>query len=97
MASSKLQAIGSWLSANLPGSKEEAKQFVKDHKWEILATGTVAYLVYKVNELRKLPPGPYGLPLIGYMIQASTAEDLGSMLKSKYGDIASVQVGSEYV
>ncbi|ELT92666.1 hypothetical protein CAPTEDRAFT_53271, partial [Capitella teleta] len=43
------------------------------------------------------PPGPYGLPVIGYLLSAAGFSDGSEQqkFKQKYGDIASVQLGSD--
>ncbi|ELU05504.1 hypothetical protein CAPTEDRAFT_184189 [Capitella teleta] len=91
---SKLSTASSWLMNSMPENKEEALRFVKEHKWELLAAGTIGYLTYKVMQLRKLPPGPYGIPLLGYMLQAAGfADGRGQKLMAEYGEISSVQMG----
>ncbi|ELT96180.1 hypothetical protein CAPTEDRAFT_219062 [Capitella teleta] len=82
---SKLSTASSWLMNSMPENREEALRFVKEHKWELLAAGTISYLTYKVVQLRKLPPGPYGIPLLGYMLQASGfADGRGQKLMGEY-------------
>ena len=97
MASSKLASFGSSLLDSLPSSKGELQQFLKGHKWELLVAAACGYLCYKLIEQYNLPPGPYGLPVIGYMLHTEGMVDGSEQkkIKAKYGDIASIKVGSE--
>ncbi|ELU11466.1 hypothetical protein CAPTEDRAFT_171252 [Capitella teleta] len=97
MACSKLHSLGSWVLDNVPGNKEDARQFAQKHKWELLGLASAGYLAYKVTQLYQLPPGPYGLPVIGYLLRAKGFSDGSEQqkLKQKYGEIASVQLGSD--
>lgn len=76
--------------------------------WKCLLTGAVAgfgalllqYLwdLLKRNLRRDLPPGPYGLPLVGYLPFMPKEAHRGlEELKKKYGSVFGVHLGSRYV
>uniref|UniRef100_A0A6B0VBW2 Cytochrome n=1 Tax=Ixodes ricinus TaxID=34613 RepID=A0A6B0VBW2_IXORI len=79
-----------------------------DIVWKCLATGCVAGLgvllvqyfwdQLKRNFKKGLPPGPYGLPLVGYLPFMSKDGYRGvEALKEKYGSVFGVTLGSRYV
>ncbi|KAH9381765.1 hypothetical protein HPB48_010584 [Haemaphysalis longicornis] len=76
--------------------------------WKYLVTGVIAgfgalllqYLwdLLKRNLRRDLPPGPYGLPLVGYLPFMPKEGHRGvEELKNKYGPVFGVHLGSRYV
>uniref|UniRef100_A0A6B0VDT0 Cytochrome n=1 Tax=Ixodes ricinus TaxID=34613 RepID=A0A6B0VDT0_IXORI len=79
-----------------------------DIVWKCLATGCVAGLgvllvqyfwdQLKRNFKKGLPPGPYGLPFVGYLPFMSKDGYRGvEALKEKYGTVFGVTLGSRYV
>ncbi|ELU03104.1 hypothetical protein CAPTEDRAFT_192293 [Capitella teleta] len=97
MVGSKWQSFGSWLLDKVPGCKEDARQFAQEHKWELLIVASSSYLAYKAIQLYRLPPGPYGIPCIGCLLNAEGFSDGSEQqkFKQKYGNIVSVQLGSD--
>ncbi|KAM7309247.1 cytochrome P450 2J4 [Ixodes scapularis] len=79
-----------------------------DIVWKCLATGCVAGLgvllvqyiwdQLKRNFKKGLPPGPYGLPFVGYLPFMPKDGHRGvEALKDKYGTVFGVTLGSRYV
>nr|XP_039248643.1 cytochrome P450 2U1-like [Styela clava] len=60
-----------------------------------ISTFLICYYLFK--RPKNFPPGPRGLPLLGYVpfLGSNTAESL-RQLKEKYGSVMSIQFGREY-
>lgn len=55
----------------------------------------ILYFVYKWNSNRDLPPGPWSIPILGYLPWLNPTEPYKTLteLTHKYGPIYSVQMG----
>ena len=66
---------------------------------ELLALFIILLILFyfwrKIRENSKLPPGPYGLPILGYLPFVNSQNPQKSMqeLSLKYGDVFSLQMG----
>ena len=66
---------------------------------ELLALFIILLILFyfwrKIRENSKLPPGPYGLPILGYLPFLNSQNPQKSMqeLSLKYGDVFSLQMG----
>src|SRR5882724_5074477 len=59
----------------------------------ILAVYTVTYFIKKLNQSRRLPPGPWGLPFVGYApFIPNQYDNLIKKLGSKYGKVFSLNI-----
>ena len=66
---------------------------------ELLALFIILLILFyswrKIRENSKVPPGPYGLPILGYLPFVNSQNPQKSMqeLSLKYGDVFSLQMG----
>lgn len=75
--------------------------------WKSLATGLVAIVgtlllqyvwdAFKRCMRKDLPPGPYGLPLLGYLLSMPRDHHGVEALRKKYGNVFGLHLGSRYV
>ncbi|KAH6928519.1 hypothetical protein HPB50_016856 [Hyalomma asiaticum] len=75
--------------------------------WKGLATGLLALVgalllqyvwdVFKRCVRKDLPPGPYGLPLLGYLLSMPRDHHGVEALRKKYGNVFGLHLGSRYV
>ena len=71
--------------------------YASDYIWQI---GTISaillYLVYWHQRPKRLPPGPRGLPIVGYLpFLGERPEKVVYNLTKKYGKILTVRMGTE--
>ncbi len=91
-------SIVKYLEPFLPKSSSEVKDVLLKHKWWILGTTVLSYGAVKLlNGPRKLPPGPWGWPIVGSLFEVSENTihlDL-TRLGNKYGEIYSLYTGQQ--
>ncbi|XP_035231232.1 cytochrome P450 2J6-like, partial [Stegodyphus dumicola] len=81
---------------------QTAQSALEYHSFSILLTLCAVflsvYLIFRRRKSYKLPPGPTGLPLVGYLpfLSSEPFRDL-DQLKRKYGGIFSIYMGRIYV
>ena len=71
--------------------------FTSDYGWQI---GTVSaillYLIYWHRRPKRLPPGPRGLPIVGYLpFFRNRTERVAYDLSKKYGKILTIRMGTK--
>ena len=78
---------------------EKVNHFLVNFSWVIGIISVVSlYLVYWYRRPYKFPPGPRGLPLVGYLPFLSTKIQSDALkLREKYGPILSVRMGPKDV
>ena len=77
----------------------EYREFL--HQWTFLIGGLSVVLLYLIkwySRPKKSPPGPYGLPVLGYLpFFIKNPEQTACKLSKKYGPIISIRLGTEDV
>ncbi|ELU10232.1 hypothetical protein CAPTEDRAFT_195878, partial [Capitella teleta] len=72
-------------------------ELLMEHRYPVLAIGLLGFLTHSWIRIRRLPPGPWGWPLVGSMFHYqdfSEGRAHGTM-QEKYGAVSSVRIGSE--
>lgn len=64
----------------------------------LLSFGVLLYVIYQGHSNKNLPPGPWGIPILGYLPWLNPAEPYKTLtsLTLKYGPIYSIQIGKHF-
>ena len=75
----------------------DLRAYANEMTWVIGTLSVIVlYLINWYRRPRKLPPGPRGFPLVGYLpFLGKTPERTVNKLSEKYGKIMSVRMGPE--
>ena len=75
----------------------EYEIYVRDYAWVIGVLSIV--ILYYINwywRPKRLPPGPRGFPIVGYLpFVGKSIEKAANNLSKKYGKILTIRLGSE--
>ena len=80
-------------------TRETVREFIKENRWKLAAGCAVGWAAWRIyNYPRNLPPGPWGLPIVGavHQIGPKFYEDF-TRLGKQYGDIYSICLLGKYV
>ena len=71
--------------------------FSRDYGWQISTVSAILlYMIYWYRRPKRLPPGPRGFPIVGYLpFMGGRPEKAAYELSKKYGKILSVRLGTE--
>ena len=66
------------------------------NEWFIgVVAAVILYLIYWFQRPERFPPGPRGIPILGYIGIFNKPEEKIYELSKKYGSIFTIRIGSE--
>ena len=76
---------------------QNAANYVSDYAWAIGIVSII--LLYFINWYRRpknMPPGPRGLPIVGYLpFMEKRMERTAYQLSEKFGNVLTIRIGSD--
>ncbi|XP_021946187.1 cytochrome P450 2D3 [Folsomia candida] len=81
------------------GQKSSSVDFLEMFFWSVVGGLLLFHLFKKLLLFQRMPPGPYGFPVIGRLIHLLKTDSIDEFKKYKkqYGDIFSFSCGDHYV